>query len=484
MAGAPAQSAQVRTHQSPEGLVNASRHTTFIALLVAITFFMENLDATVIATALPQMARDFAEHPVSLNIGISAYLLAVAVFIPLSGWLADRFGARQVFAGAIGLFTLASWLCGLATDLETFVFARVLQGIGGALMVPVGRLVVLRTTDKQDLVKRLAVVTWPGLVAPVLGPPIGGLIVTHLSWPWIFYLNIPLGVLAIAAAWWLIPAGRPGEARRFDLRGFGLLASACAAWMIGLEMLGSLAAGSLPGGAVLVAAGGLLSWFAVRHCQRHPAPLLPLAAMGIATFRASIVGGTLFRLSISALPFLIPLMLQVGFGLSPVDAGWLVLAIFAGNLAMKPFTTGLLRRYGFRRVLLVNGMIGVCSILACLGLQQGMPWYWMALVLFMGGLSRSMQFTTYNAVGFSEVPKPQMGEASTLFSMFFQLAMALGVAVVALLLRVAMMLRGGEGGMTVSDFHWALFGVALIACLALVDAVRLPGNAGEQVLRT
>ena len=463
---------------------NPARQATGIALLVAVTFFMENLDATVIATALPQMASDFGENPVSLNIGISAYLLAVAVFIPLSGWVADRFGARQVFAGAIGLFTLALWLCGLAPNLETFVAARVLQGIGGALMVPVGRLVVLRTTEKQDLVKMLAVITWPGLVAPVLGPPIGGLIVTHLAWPWIFYLNIPLGLLAMAAAWWLIPATRSGDARRFDLLGFVFLASACAAWLIGLEMLGSLGAGSLRAGAALVALGGLLSWLAIRHCQRHPAPLLPLAALSIATFRASIVGGTLFRLSISALPFLIPLLLQVGFGLSAVDAGLLVLAIFAGNLAMKPFTTGLLRRYGFRRVLLVNGLIGVGCILACLGLQQGMPWYWMALVLFVGGLSRSMQFTTYNAVGFSEVPKQQMGEASTLFSMFFQLAMALGVAVVALLLRVSMMVRGAEGGMTVSDFHWALLGVALIASVALVDAVRLPGNAGEQVLRT
>lgn len=463
--------------------VYTPRQTTCIALLVAITFFMENLDATVIATALPQMASDFGESAVSLNIGISAYLLAVAVFIPLSGWVADRFGPRQVFAGAIGLFTVASLLCGMAPTLETFVAARVLQGIGGALMVPVGRLVVLRTTEKKDLVNMLAVITWPGLVAPVLGPPLGGLIVTHWSWPWIFYLNIPLGLLAIAAAWVLIPNARSDEKRRFDTLGFVFLASSCAAWLVGLEMLGSLAGGSLGAGLALVSLGGLLTWLAIRHCRRHPSPLLPLNTLSIPTFRVSIVGGTLFRLSISALPFLIPLLLQIGFGLSPVDAGLLVLAIFAGNLAMKPFTTRLLRRYGFRRVLLVNGLIGVGCILACLGLQQGMPWYWMAVVLFVGGLSRSMQFTTYNAVGFADVPNQQMGEASTLFSMCFQLAMALGVAVVALLLRVAMMVRG-EAEMTVSDFHWALIGVALIACVALADAMRLPSNAGEQVLRT
>ena len=463
---------------------NASRQGIGVALLVAVTFFMENLDATIIATALPQMARDFAQNPVDLNIGISAYLLAVAVFIPLSGWVAERFGARLVFAGAIGLFTLASWLCGLAPNLETFVAARVLQGIAGALMVPVGRMVVLRTTEKQDLVKMLAVITWPGLVAPVLGPPIGGLIVTHWSWPWIFYLNIPLGVLAMAAAWWLIPASRCSDVRPFDLRGFVLLASACAAWLIGLETLGSMGAGTLLSGAALVTLGGLLTWLAWRHCLGHPAPLLPMAVLAIGTFRASIIGGTLFRLSISALPFLIPLLLQVGLGLSPVDAGLLVLAIFAGNLAMKPFTTGLMRRYGFRRVLLCNGVIGVASILACLSLQQGMAWYWMALVLFVGGLSRSMQFTAYNAVGFAEVPKPLMAEASTLFSMFFQLAMALGVAVVALLLRLSMLLRGAEGSMSVTDFHWALLGVALIAGIALVDTARLPGNAGAEVLRT
>lgn len=210
---------------------------------------------------------------------------------------------------------------------------------------------------------------------------------------------------------------------------------------------------------------------------------MPLHTLAIRTFRVCIVGGTLFRLSISALPFLIPLLLQVGFDLPPLDAGLLVLAIFAGNLAMKPFTSGLLRRFGFRRVLLGNGLVGVACILACLGLQQGMAWYWMALVLFMGGLSRSMQFTTYNAVGFADAPQQQMAEASTLFSMCFQLAMALGVAVVALLLRVAMQLRGGESGLTVADFHWALLGLALIAGVALLDALRLPANAGDQVLR-
>ncbi|WP_244216104.1 MFS transporter [Pseudomonas reidholzensis] len=453
-----------------------------IALLVAVTFFMENLDATVITTALPQMAKDFGESAVSLNVGISAYLLAVAIFIPLSSWLADRLGARGVFAAAICLFTVASILCGAASSLEWFVLARVLQGIGGALMVPVGRLVVLRITEKKDLVRMLAIITWPGLAAPVLGPPIGGFLVTHFSWPWIFYLNVPLGIVAGWAALRLIPSTRAVESRPFDVVGFVLLAGACAALFTGLEWLGTPEPGQLAKGAGLVVLGLALTFASIRHCQRHPTPLLPLDAAAIATFRASIFGGTLFRASISALPFLLPLLLQVSFGLSAVDAGLLVLAIFAGNLAMKPFTTPLMRRFGMRQVLLGNGLIGVVAVLGCLTFEADTPWWWMALVLFISGLSRSMQFTCYNALGFSEVPKDRMSQASTLFSMFFQLAMALGVAVSALLLQLSMKVQGHMGAVQVSDFHWAFVGIALTGVVALVDALKLPANAGEQVL--
>lgn len=253
-----------------------SVQTRLIALVVAVTFFMENLDATVIATALPTMASAFGVTPVDMNIGITAYLLAVAIFIPLSSWIADRFGARQVFAGAIIVFTLASLLCGLSQNLEMFVFARVLQGIGGALMVPVGRLAVLRNTDKKDLVKMIAIITWPGLVAPILGPLAGGLIVTHASWPWIFYVNLPLGALALIAALWLVPEGCEASVRKFDAKGFVLLAGACVALLGGLEWLGSQAGEMLIPGAGLVAAGLLLSVWAVHHCRHYPDSLLPL----------------------------------------------------------------------------------------------------------------------------------------------------------------------------------------------------------------
>jgi len=460
-----------------------SLQTRLIAIVVAVTFFMENLDATVIATALPKMAADFAVSPVDMNLGITAYLLAVAIFIPLSGWVADRFGARRVFTAAIVTFTVASLLCAMSTSFEAFVASRVLQGIGGALMVPVGRLAVLRNTDKKDLVKMIAVITWPGLVAPILGPVAGGLIVTHFDWPWIFYLNLPLGVLALIAALWLVPAGKEENVRKFDGRGFVLLSGACATILGGLEWLGSHNGDGLLVGAGVLASGIVFAVLAIHHCRTHANPLLALDTLSIQTFRVSVFGGSMFRMAISALPFLLPLLFQVAFGLSPVEAGTLVLAVFAGNLAMKPFTTAIMQRYGFRQVLLLNGIIGVLSIAACACFTATTPLWLIAVILFVGGLSRSMQFTCYNSIGFADVEKSRMSEASALFSMFFQLAMGIGVTVAALLLRFSMSLRGGDIVAQTFDFRVAFLGVAALGLLGLVDVMRLPVNAGDSVLR-
>ncbi|WP_150800553.1 DHA2 family efflux MFS transporter permease subunit [Pseudomonas fluorescens] len=460
----------------------SQRRSTLIALLVAVTFFMENLDATVIATALPDMARTFGVAAVDVNIGMSAYMLAVAVFIPISGWLADRFGSRLVFSSAIVLFSLSSLMCGLSDSLQTFVAARVLQGISGAMMVPVGRLAVLRTTEKKDLVRAISFITWPGLVAPVLGPPVGGFIVTHASWPWIFYLNLPLGVLALIAALVLIPKRDEISSRRFDFSGFVLVGIASAALLYGVEMLGQSGADWLQGLA-LSAAGGVLGVFAWRHMRRQAQPLLALGVTGIRTFSVCLGGGSIFRIAISTLPFLLPLMFQLAFGLSAFDAGLLVLAVFAGNLAMKPFTTRVMQRWGFRPVLMVNGVLGVLAIAACALLDEHMSRALILLILFVGGLSRSMQFTVFNTLAFAEIPKAQMSDASTLFSMFFQLSMAMGVAIGALLLRLVMNIHGTTGQAETVDFQLTFLCVAVIAAVALLDNLRLPPQAGESVLQ-
>jgi EmrB/QacA subfamily drug resistance transporter len=460
----------------------SQRQSTLIALLVAVTFFMENLDATVIATALPEMARTFGVAAVDLNIGMSAYMLAIAAFIPISGWLADRFGSRRVFGAAIVLFTVSSLLCGISTGLESFVAARVLQGISGAMMVPVGRLAVMRATEKKDLVRVISLITWPGLVAPVLGPPLGGFIVTHASWPWIFYLNLPLGVFALIATWVLIPRRNEVNRRAFDFGGFVLLGIACTALLYGMEMLGQGRSSQWPG--LLVTAVGLtcgaLAW---AHMRRREQPLMNVAVIGIRTFSVSLFGGSLFRIAISTLPFLLPLMFQLGFGMSAFDAGLLVLGVFAGNLAMKPFTTAIMQRWGFRPVLMINGVIGVLAIAACALLDEQMGWPLILLILFVGGLSRSMQFTAFNTLGLADVPKAQMSDASTMFSMFFQLSMGLGVAIAALLLRGAMYLHGNEGQAHTADFQLTFIGVAVIALLALLDNRRLSAQAGAAVLQ-
>jgi MFS family permease len=370
----------------------------------------------------------------------------------------------------------------MSTSFEAFVASRLLQGVGGALMVPVGRLAVLRNTEKKDLVRMIAVITWPGLVAPILGPITGGLIVTHFSWPWIFYLNLPLGVLALIAALWLVPAGKEEQVRRFDWKGFVLLSGSCATLLGGLEWLGSHNGTELFAGTALLALGLLAGFAAVRHFRHYSSPLLALDTLSIQTFKVSILGGSLFRMAISALPFLLPLLFQVAFGLSPVDAGTLVLAVFAGNLAMKPFTTAIMQRWGFRRVLMVNGIIGVLSIAACALLTPTTPLSLVALLLFIGGLSRSMQFTCYNAIGFADIAKSRMSEASALFSLFFQLAMGVGVTMAALLLRFSMSLRGEDIHAQAYDFRVAFLGVAVLGLLGLIDAWRLPANAGESVL--
>ncbi|WP_447791671.1 DHA2 family efflux MFS transporter permease subunit [Pseudomonas farris] len=460
----------------------SQRRSTLIALLVAVTFFMENLDATVIATALPDMARTFGVAAVDVNIGMSAYMLAVAVFIPISGWLADRFGSRLIFSSAIVLFSLSSLMCGLSDSLETFVAARVLQGISGAMMVPVGRLAVLRTTEKKDLVRAISFITWPGLVAPVLGPPVGGFIVTHASWPWIFYLNLPLGILALIATLVLIPKQDDVSSRTFDFSGFLLVGVASAALLYGVEMLGQSRANLLQG-LSLSGTGVILGVFAWRHMRRHAQPLLALGVMGVRTFSVCLCGGSIFRIAISTLPFLLPLMFQLAFGLSAFDAGLLVLAIFAGNLAMKPFTTRVMRRWGFRPVLMINGILGVLAIAACALLDERMSWALILFILFVGGLSRSMQFTAFNTLGFADVPKEQMSDASTLFSMFFQLSMGLGVAVGALLLRLAMNVHDNTEQALTADFQLTFLWVAVIAGVALLDNLRLLPQAGEVVLQ-
>ena len=451
-----------------------------IALIVAAAFFMENLDGTVIATALPQMARSFRVEAVTLGIGVSAYLLALAVFIPISGWVADRLGTRTVFGAAMAVFTAASMLCGLSTGLWSFVAARLLQGAGGAMMVPVGRLVVLRTTPKPELMRAFALLTWPALVAPMLGPPVGGFITTYASWRWIFFLNLPLGFAGLLLIGRFVPQLREARRRPFDAAGFVLGAAALGAIMQGLDLLGR--AGEGGGAGLLLLAGGLgVGALAVAHARRAAHPMLQLGAFSVATFRITIGAGSVFRLSISTAPFLLPLLFQLGFGLSAFASGLLVLATFAGNLAMKPLTTPLLRRYGFRSVLVVNGVASALATLACCALVPATPHVLVAAVLFAGGLSRSMQFTALNTLAFADVPAERMSGASSLASMAQQVAAGLAVAFAEACLRLSGAVLGHAGPPGVAEFHLCFALVTAVTLLGVPGVARLARDAGAAV---
>ena len=454
-----------------------------IALLVAAAMFMNLLDGTVIATALPSMARAFGTSAVNLNIGITAYLLAVAVCIPASGWIAERFGARLVFSSAIAIFVAASVVCGFARTLPVFVAARIIQAIGGALMTPVGRLVVLKTTPKHGLMRAMSMMVWPALVAPILGPPVGGYITTYLGWPWIFFLNVPLGVAAIIAGVVLFPDDRPEAQHPFDALGFALVGAACFTLMFGLDLIGQpkTSAVFIVG---LIAAGALLFTLAVRHLLTTPNPLLQLSAMRIPTFSVSMVGGSISRLAIGASPFLLPLMFQIGFGLSAATSGLLVLWLFAGNLGMKSLTTPLIRRFGFRSVLVWNGLLTSISILVCAALMPQTPIAIIVIVLFLGGASRSLQFTAFSSIQFADVPPAEMNGANTLSATMMQLSAGVSVALGALVLRASSYVHGHLGAIpTIADFHLAFIIIAAVAVLAIIDVIKLPHNAAHAVSR-
>jgi EmrB/QacA subfamily drug resistance transporter len=459
----------------------SARHSSSIAVLVAGAFFMENLDGTVIATALPQMAQSFHVGPVSLNVGMTAYMLTLAVFIPISGWIADRFGARTVFGGAIAVFTVSSVFCGLSNGLAEFVTARVVQGIGGAMMVPVGRLVVLRSTEKQHLLRATAFITWPGLVAPVLGPPVGGFITTYASWRWIFFLNVPLGLIGIVLSALWISNDREDRNRPFDWTGFLSSALACSTLMYGLELVGQQPT-PWPEITLLLSVSLATGWLMVWHSKRHPTPLISLSSLRIRTFAVTIWGGSLFRIAISVIPFLLPLLFQIGFGLSAFRSGLLVLAVFAGNLGMKTVTTPVIRRFGFRKVLLVNGLLTALSLFACAFLTPEMPTPVIAAILFFGGLCRSMQFTSLNTLGFADIPSGQMSAATTFASMVQQMTMGMGVAAGAIALRIAALLRhGSASNPTIPDFHLAFVLIGLVALVSVLDFLKLEATAGGVV---
>lgn len=448
-------------------------------LIVGCALFMEMLDSTVISTALPAIAHSLHQDPIRLNLAITAYMLSLAVFVPISGWMADRFGARIVFRVAIVIFVIGSVLCGLSNSLSQIVASRILQGFGGAMMVPVGRLIVLRTIPKSDLVTAMSYLTVPAVLGPVVGPPVGGFIVTYWSWRWIFFINVPIGVIGIILVSLFIENIREQDVPPLDISGFILTGLGLAGLVFGFETIGR---GIIPVGVTMcvMVAGGLCAAAYVLHARRIRYPIVDLRLMKIPTFAVATVGGGLFRIGIGALPFLLPMLLQLVFGLTPFASGLLTFTSACGALLMKPTAGPIIRRFGFRSVLIGNGVI--CSlILSSYALfRPTTPYAVIITALFVGGFLRSLQFTALGTLAYADVDNAMMSSASTLSSMAQQFFMSLGITVAALVLHLSLWSHGSKV-LTVHDFTPAFLITGVLSLLAALTYIVLEPQAGSVV---
>jgi EmrB/QacA subfamily drug resistance transporter len=455
------------------------RPAVLTPLIIATALFMENMDGTVLSTSLPAIAADLHQNPIVLKLALTAYMLTLAVFIPASGWVADRFGARTVFCSAIAVFTLGSILCGASSTLGQLIAARVFQGVGGAMMVPVGRLVLLRSVEKSDIVRALAYLTIPAMIGPVVGPPLGGFITTYFHWRWIFWINVPIGFLGIALALAFIDNLREEKVARFDFLGFFLSGFGLATFIFGLTLIGrGFVSAPLNAAMIVVGLASLAAY--VRHARREPNAILDLTLLSTPTFFSSAVGGFIFRIGIGAIPFLLPLMLQIGFGLSPFASGSLTFAAAAGAMLMKFSATAILRRFGFRQVLIVNALISGIFLASYGFFTQTTPGWLILAALLLGGFFRSLEFTALNAIGYADIAPAKMSRATSFSSVSQQMSQTVGIAAGAAAIESVQFIYGDET-LVSRDFGPAFFVVALISVASTLIFARLSPDAGAEV---
>ncbi len=450
-----------------------------VPLIVGCALFMQMLDSTIIATALPAMAQSMGQEPTRLNLAITSYLLSLAVFIPVSGWVADRYGARTVFAAAIAIFTVSSLLCGAAPSLGFLVVARMLQGVGGAMMVPVGRLVMLKTVPKAELMRAMSFLTAPAVFGSILGAPVGGFIVTFSSWRWIFFINLPVGVLGIVLVLMLIPNVREAAVAALDWRGFLLSGTGLAALVFGFETVGR---DTMPGWlvAATICGAGLCWGLYVLHARVTAHPILDLRLFRLQTFAAATFGGGLCRLGFGAIPFLLAMLLQVGFGLTPLAAGLLSFAGAAGALLNKPAIRPIVRLFGFRSVLIGTAVFNGLFLCGYALFRPATPHAVILVMLLIGGFFRSLLFTSLNTLGYADVQPAQMGRATSLASTAQQVSLSLGVGFAALLLHLSLVIRGGAS-LAARDVSPAFLVVGLVSLASVPWFLRLNRMAGAEV---
>jgi EmrB/QacA subfamily drug resistance transporter len=450
-----------------------------VPFIVAVALFMENMDSTVIATALPAIAADIGTSPIELKLAITSYLLALAIFIPTSGWMADRFGARTIFRSAIVVFVAGSILCAISGALWHFVLARFLQGMGGAMMSPVGRLVLIRSVDKRKLVDAMALVTMPALIGPLLGPPLGGFITTFASWHWIFIINVPIGIVGFFLVTAFVENVRAEVPEPFDFTGMTLVALGIGGLAFGCTVSTvKLVPTVVP--ITLLVVGAAATFTYVHYARRTASPVIDLSLFALPTFRAGVAGGFVFRVGAGALPFLLPLLLQIGFGMTPFESGMVTFATAFGAMVMKALVPRILRRFGFRTTMTVNALLASITIGACALFVPGTPVWIMIAVLLVGGLFRSLQFTSVNTIAFADVEPRRMSRATSLASVSQQLSVSTGVTIGALALETVMAVRG-DADLSAAAFPPAFVVIALISASATVLFALMPKDAGAEM---
>ena len=455
------------------------RYSFVVPIIVGCAQFMHQFDGSVIATALPSMAATMHEDPLRLNLAISCYLLALAVFVPVSGWMADRFGARRIFMLAISIFTVSSMACGVSHSLIELVISRTVQGLGGAMMTPVGRVIVAKSVPRSDLVKAMNYITIPGVLAPVLGPSVGGFIVSFFSWPWIFFVNLPIGIAGVLLVWAYVPDLPREEATPFDAIGFVLAAFALASLVFGFESLGR---GLLPVWSVisLLFAGSVSGLLYVVHARRVNNPIIDLTLMRFQSFNASIVGGALFYVGTSAIVFLLAVLFQLGFGLSAFQAGLITLGVAAGSVTSRFAFRPILKTFGFRRMLILNAIVTGSYLIICGFFRVATPYALMIVVLYIGGLSRSMQYSSIQSLSYAEMPRSVMSRATSFLAMMQQFAQSFGVGLTALVVHLGVV-HHGHASVKIDDLQYGFWTIGLCSLLSLIVFVRLPQSAGASL---
>jgi EmrB/QacA subfamily drug resistance transporter len=475
--------ASARHERVPERPAQAApeRPPRTVPLVVAAALFMEFLDSTIVATALPAIAADFGVAPQALSLAITVYLVSLACVVPASGWIADKLGARRVLVAALCIFMLGSILCALSPSLPWLFAGRALQGAAGAAMMPIGRLIVLKTVPRHQVMQAWVWLTMPALLGPMLGPPLGGILVTFGDWRWIFWINVPIGIAGAALAIAFLPPVREARVPRFDAKGFLLCATAVACGVFALEAIGRKV---LPGWTSLALAfAGVLAFIRyLEHAREHPEPIVDTSLFGMPTFRASILGGSVFRIAVGATPFLIPLQLQVGFGQSALQSGLTVFAGAVGAMMVKPAVQPLVERFGFRRMLTTNAIVAAILMAAFALVGPGTPQGLIMVLLLVTGFFRSLEFTTVAAISYADVERERLSRATTIAGMMQQISMSFGVAMGAGLLNTVHAARGPEAPIA-PDIALTMVLVAALSGLSALIFARMPADAGATVLR-